>query len=66
MTAKAHYEKGKRALLLLIIYKVVLYYLNIDCDKLKNGSVNFRTNSKNKASLMFPLFKLYSYSQDNI
>ena len=24
-----------------ITYKVVLYYFKVDCNKLKNGSVNF-------------------------
>ena len=25
-----------------ITYKVVLYYFKVDCNKLKNGSVNFQ------------------------
>ena len=48
MTAKAQVWGEEQDIIVMSLYKVVLYYLKVDCYKLKNSRVNFRTNSKNK------------------
>lgn len=48
MTAKAQVWGEKQDIIVMSLYKVVLYYLEVDGYKLKNSRVNFRTNSKNK------------------